>query len=49
MATLVKKKNARRIAKKGAGTGIPELVMKLKSRMSAKDIDAQLKKQRMND
>jgi hypothetical protein len=53
MSTLVKTKkkaNSKRpTQRKPKGTGIPELVLKLKSRMTAKEIDDQLAKQRVND
>jgi hypothetical protein len=44
-----KRANKHLIKKKHKGTGIPQLVMKIKSRMTAKGIDAQLRRQRMND
>ena len=50
MTTIEKKRaNKQSIKKKHKVTGIPQLVMKIKSRMTANEIDAQLKRQRMND
>jgi hypothetical protein len=46
----IKKKTMKRIVRRmPRETGIPELVKKLKSRMTAKEIDQQLQTQRVND
>jgi hypothetical protein len=50
MESIKKKTNVKRIFRGVPRvTGIPELVKNLKSKMSAKEIDAQLQTQRAND
>ena len=51
MPTVIKKRSKKK--KLGLvrpkGTGIPQLVLRLRSRMTSKEIEEQIRKQRVND